>query len=141
MPTATSVSSANFYPGTCIQVKRGSEIQFLPASHVIKGDVLLVVMDGKYVPGSVVINVKPDLSPITVRAIHITFGDPDSDFLFIQKKGQVQYPTNPQWLCDSELGKNKGAKVKSKKTLLITVEKCDSSTSALGCLDGNIHFC
>lgn len=141
MPTATSVSSANFYPGTCIQVKRASEIQFLPASHVIKGDVLLVVVDGKYVPGSVVINVKPDKKPITVRAIRIVLNNPESDFIFIQKKGQVQYPTNPQWLRDDELKKNKGAKVKSKKTILITVEKCDSSTSALGCLDGNIHFC
>jgi hypothetical protein len=135
------MSSANFYSGTCMWVKRNGDIMFLPASHVKKGDVLLVIVDGHYVRGSVVTSVKPDLSPITVRAIHIIHNDPESDFIFVQRKGLVQYPTNPQWLYDDELGKNKGGKVKSKKTLLITVEKCDSSTPALGCLDGNIHFC
>jgi len=135
------VFSANFNSGTCMWVKRKDDIMFIPASHVEKGDVLLVIVYGHYVDGSVVINVRPDYSPITIRAIRIISDDPKSDFIFVQKKGRVQYPTNPQWLCDDELGKNKGAKVKSRETILITVEKCDSSTEALGCLDGNIHFC
>ena len=139
--TAPLVSIANFYPGTCIWVKRGGELLFLPASHVKIGDVLVVIVGGHYVDGSVVISAKPDRTPITVRAIHIVFNGRESDCIIVQKKGLVQYPTNPQWLCDAELGKNKRTKVKSRETVLITVDKCNSSTSALGCLDGGIHFC
>ena len=137
---APLVSTANFYPGTCIWVKRDGKFQFLPASHVKKKDVLLVIVNGQYVDGSVVISIKLDKNPITVRAIHIVLNDPASDYIIVQKEGHVQYPTNPQWLCDDELGKNKGDKVKSRETILITVEKCNSSTEAIGCLDGNILF-
>lgn len=132
--------TAHFHHGTCMWVRSNDDIMFLPASHVEIGNVLQVIVDGKYVDGSVVTSVKPELKQIMVRAIHIGFNDPQSDFIFVQKEGHVLYPNNPHWLCDAELKGNKEAKMKSKETILFTVEKCNSSTKALGCLYGNIHF-
>lgn len=134
---------ACLYAHACVRVCRDGEVSLEPVSTLKPGDILMVLVEGHLVRGSVVMSCTPTQKLIKIRTICMSL-DGKKDHIAVPRDGCVQYPGNPKWMSESDLEQITrvlGSKAISDDNYIITFAKCESSTKAICCFDGFINFC
>jgi hypothetical protein len=134
---------ACLYAHACVWVCRDDKVSREPISTIKSGDILMVLVEGHLVRGSVVMSCTPTNKVIKIRTIRMSL-DGELDHIAVPREGCVQYPDNPNWMSESDLRQIKGvlgSKAKSDDNYIVTFAKCTPPTEAICCFDGFINFC